>query len=224
MDHDEIRELTAAYALDALDPDERAEFEEHLAGCESCREEVAVLSSAAAALAIAAPPVDPPPALRERILDAARAERPNVVPLRPRWASPIGAVAAVAAIAACAAIGLGAWNLSLHHQLDQARSAQSLKRVPVSGASGSLVVAGNEQAALVLSDLRAAPEGKTYQAWVISGKQASSAGIFRGGSGTTYVRLAHPVGEGDVVAVTVEPAGGSDQPTTKPFIVSTRVV
>ena len=43
MDTDSIHDLSAAYALDALDDDERRAFEEHLAGCERCREEVAAL-------------------------------------------------------------------------------------------------------------------------------------------------------------------------------------
>jgi len=55
---------------------------------------------------------------------------------------------------------------------------------------------------------------------VIRGKRAPvSAGLFRGG-GTTFVPLDGRVKKGSVVAVTVEPAGGSDAPTTKPFVVS----
>ena len=36
MEPEALHELSAAYALDALEPDEREVFEEHLAGCESC--------------------------------------------------------------------------------------------------------------------------------------------------------------------------------------------
>ena len=38
--HDEFREWAGAYALGALEPAERREFEEHLAGCSSCSDEV----------------------------------------------------------------------------------------------------------------------------------------------------------------------------------------
>src|SRR5262249_57901444 len=69
--------LPAAYALDALEPDEARGYEEHLAGCERCREELASLQGVAGALAYAAPPAHPPEELRGRILAAARAERPN---------------------------------------------------------------------------------------------------------------------------------------------------
>ena len=71
--------------------------------------------------------------------------------------------------------------------------------------------------------LDAAPPGKTYEAWVIRGKQAPKpAGLFRGG-GTTFLPIDGKVRKGSVVAVTVEPAGGSDAPTTKPFAVSNPV-
>jgi len=162
METETLHELTAAYALDALDPAERQAYEEHLAGCERCREELAELSVAAGSLAYAVEGVTPPPQLRGRILEAARAERPNVVPLRPRWAYP---VAAVAAVAACAAIGLGAWNVSLHNRLGGAQEA--LRGVTVKGATGSVVVGSRGSGALVLTGLRPAPAGKTYEAWVI---------------------------------------------------------
>jgi anti-sigma-K factor RskA len=216
MDAEKLHDLTAAYALDALDTEESDAYEAHLAECERCRDELAEFSSVAASLAHAVEPASPPPALRERILDAARAERPNVVPLRPRWAYP---VAAVAAVAACAAVGLGIWGVTLDNRLGNS-SAQAIQRVPVSGAPNSFVVYSGGSAGLVLSDLAAPPAGKTYEAWVIQGKVASPAGLFRGGAGTTYLPLARTVPRGSKVAVTVEPAGGSARPTTQPFLVS----
>ena len=80
-----MHDLTAAYALDALDAEESREYEEHLATCERCREDLAQLGGAAGALAFAVESPAPPAALRSRILETARAERPNVVPLRSRW-------------------------------------------------------------------------------------------------------------------------------------------
>ncbi len=219
MDAETLHELTAAYALDALDPDERQAFEAHLAGCERCRDEVAELAAAAASLAYAAAPAAPPPLLRARILDAARAERPNVVPLRPRWANP---VAAAAVVAACAAIALGVWNVSLHQQLSTAHT-EAIRSVPVSGHSGSVIVSSGGSGAIVLSALPAAPAGKTYEAWVIRGEVAAPAGTFRGGAPTTYVKLSRRVPSGAKVAVTIEPAGGSAQPTSAPFVVSAPV-
>jgi anti-sigma-K factor RskA len=217
MGNDAVHDLTAAYALDALEPDEARGYEEHLAGCEHCRDELASLQAAASSLAYAAPPAVPPPALRGRILDAARAERPDVVPLRPRaWSRPL---AAVAAVAACAAAGLAVWDVSLHDRLG--RPPQALRGVPLSGAKGSVVVAGG-RAALVFSDLPPAPTGKTYEAWVLVGGRASRAATFAGGH-AIVVSLDRSVPSGAVVAVTVERAGGVDQPTQTPKIRSAPV-
>ena len=57
--------LVAPYALDALDRQEERDFEEHLASCESCREELARLREAAASLAYASAGTSPPAALRQ---------------------------------------------------------------------------------------------------------------------------------------------------------------
>src|SRR5437667_253238 len=75
MADETIHELTAAYALDALDEGERDAYEEHLATCERCRDELGTLSEATAALAYGVETPLPPPSLRGRILEEAAAER-----------------------------------------------------------------------------------------------------------------------------------------------------
>ena len=80
-----IHELTAGYALDALDPEERSAYEAHLAGCEHCQQELESFWATTEALAVAASGPAPSAALRERILADVRAEpRQNVVPFEPR--------------------------------------------------------------------------------------------------------------------------------------------
>src|SRR5215210_5123153 len=74
---DDLHSLVAPYALDTLDGEEEHGFEEHLAACERCREELAGLREAASYLAYAASGPAPPPALKERILEQARSERPR---------------------------------------------------------------------------------------------------------------------------------------------------
>ena len=68
---DDLHTLSAPYALDALTPDERDQFEEHLRTCARCQAELAGLQDAAASLAFAVEGPVPPPALRSAILDAA---------------------------------------------------------------------------------------------------------------------------------------------------------
>jgi anti-sigma factor RsiW len=220
MDNDTLHDLTAAYALDALDADDARAYEHHLAGCERCRDELASLSAAAGSLAYAVLPAEPPPALRQRILQAAVAERPNVVPLQAYGlhGRHYRLIAAVAAVAACAVVGLGVWNVVLHDDLNNAKEA--LRGVPLTGASGSVVVGAGGSGALVVSNLSPAPAGKTYEAWVIKNGKALPAGTFSGGGRTIVIRLTRALPAGAIVAVTLERGGGVEQPTREPFITS----
>jgi anti-sigma-K factor RskA len=223
----DLHELAAPYALDALDADEREHFERHLAECERCSAKVAELLEAAGALAFAVEGPEPPPSLRGRILEAARAESSGKVVAFPRkrWALP--AVATIAAIAACAAVGLGLWASSLSDSLDRERSvnaryARAVELVGdgaqvkalANGEGGLLVAPGGGRAALVVCGLSSAPTGKTYEAWVIEGKTPRPAGLFRGGSGCAPpVLLEREVPTGAIVAVTLEREGGAQAPT-----------
>jgi len=235
MEPDRVDELIAGHALGSLSPDDEHELEEHLRRSPEAREQLNALQEAAASLAYAVDTPAPPPSLRDRILAETRApEQSNVVPLRRRWVVP--ALAAAAAAAAGVAIGLGVWGSSLSGSLDSERSAaarqdqvlaifaqQDSSRFPIEGANGTLVVADNGQAGLVLSGFEAAPAGKTYQTWVIQDGKPVSAGTFQGGSSESVVALTRPVPAGATVAVTVEPAGGVDQPTTDPVAVAPTV-
>jgi anti-sigma factor RsiW len=218
-----MHDLTAAYALDALDVDEARDYEEHLATCERCRTELAQLAGAAGALAFAVQSPAPPDELRIRILNAARAERPNVVPLRSRWNTAFRAVAAVAAVAA---IGLGIWAVSLSRSLDRERSAREriervladpgAARFRVSGkAAGTLVVARNGEAALIVSKLAKAPSGSVYEAWVIHDKKPLRAATFAGGERKNLVFLNRHVPADSLVAVTLERKPGASTPHGK---------
>jgi anti-sigma factor RsiW len=217
----DIHEQAAAYVLDALDEVERRAFEAHLDRCTICKEELESLRSAAASIAYAGPAPAPPPRLRERILEAARNERlAEVIPLRRRLAVP--SAITLAAAAACAAIALGLWASSLSGRLDRERSARQAdaralaimatpgsRRFPLLGAKGSLVVAPDQNAALVVTGLASAPAGKTYEAWVVRNRQPVPAGLFKGGSQESIFALTQPVPSGSRVAVSLERAGGS---------------
>jgi anti-sigma-K factor RskA len=192
-------DLTAAYALDALDPDEAAAYERHLGQCEECRVQLAELTETGASLAFGSVAPAPPARLRASILDAAAAERSNVVPLvRRRWVARGLAVAAAAA--ACIVVGL----------------AVSLSQSSPTPQSWKLSVGPSGKAVLSVSGLAAAPHGKTYEAWLIpAGHPPQPAGLFAGS--TSGVHLRGTVPQNGVVAVTVEPTGGSTKPTSKPI-------
>jgi anti-sigma-K factor RskA len=232
-----IHELTAGYALDSLEDDERRAYEEHLDDCPRCQEELASFWEVTGALALAATGPEPPPELRGRILESVRAEGKeelqNVVPLRPRRRfGPPQILGAVAAIAAVALIAVGWWAISLHSRLADTRSALSdqrtvglvladsaAHRAPLAAGTGSLV-SGTGGSVLVVDGLSPAPSGKTYQVWVVrKGTPPISSGLFAGG-GHSVVLVEHPVTTGDVVAVTLEHAGGAKAPTSAPVAAS----
>lgn len=215
-------ELTAGYALDALDPAERVRYEEHLASCEQCREELQTFWSVSGALAHAAAGPTPPAGLRERILEQARAERSNVVPLRPR--GRVAVLSAAAAVAAVAAIGVGIWAASLARDLDDARGELAVLADPnartteTAAGEASLVVTPSGEAALVVRKLAPAPEGKDYEIWVFENGVPRRAGLFERPGVAVLTR---PVEPGQTVAVTVEADGGVDAPTGAPLFTAT---
>jgi len=233
-----IHELTAGYALDALDTEERRTYEAHLADCGRCKVELASFWSVAEGLAVASSGPAPSSDLRGRILDAARAEPPVVVPFEPRRRRPLVPVLSVAAaVAAAVAIGLGIWASSLSSDLDSTRAAlgnereaaaivadPSAQTVALQKGTGRLVVTPDGRAALALSGLDPAPAGKTYEVWVIAGSiPPAASGLFPGHEGAELVTIDRMVENGDVVAVTVEKAGGVKAPTQEPIVASKSV-
>jgi anti-sigma-K factor RskA len=214
----DLHELTAGYALDALDPEEQERYEAHLATCEPCRDELQGFWQVSASLARAAGGPQPPAALRNRILEQARSERPNVVPLRRRFALPV--LASAAAVAAVAAIATGIWAVGLSRDLNNANDEIRVLGDPnaqvfeTAKGEANLVVTPSGEAALVVRMLAPAPAGKDYQIWVFENGVPKSAGLFERPG---VARLTRPVEPGQTVAVTVEPDGGLDAPSGAPL-------
>lgn len=66
---DEMRDVAAHYALRTLSPEDTVRFEAHLAeGCRACEDEVRACAATVGLVGVAARPVAPPPALRDRLL------------------------------------------------------------------------------------------------------------------------------------------------------------
>jgi anti-sigma-K factor RskA len=197
----DLHDLTAAYALDALDADEMEAYERHLGQCEECREQLAELNETAGALAFGAVAPEPPRRMRSVILETAAAEPSNVAPLlRRRWVARGLAVAAAAA--ACVAVGFAV------------SASQSTPKPLVA------VLKVGPNPTLTVSGLADAPRGKIYEAWVIPAATGTPrpAGVFPGSG-----EIVHPHGgvpRHAVVAVTLEHAPGASLPTTKPIVVA----
>jgi anti-sigma factor RsiW len=139
MTHDEALDLAAGYVLGALEPAEETAVRDHLATCPEPHTEFVELGGIVTALLADVPLVEPPAALRDRIMDAARADL--AVPPRTPIAAPSGAPGfppaeervlrrtartsrldwALRIAAVIAVVAIGAWGLGLQRQLDAAR-------------------------------------------------------------------------------------------------------
>jgi hypothetical protein len=164
---------------------------------------------------------------RTRQLLPLPADRPRRIPHIPRIPRIPRRVAVLAAAAGVAvAAGLGITQLSAQHQLDRAR-ATAIARVVTApdarvdtaptSAGGSVTVvtsAALHESVVSASGMASLPSGRVYQVWVMSRSGARSAGLIHGSS-----LLASAVRPGDRIGITVEPAGGTAQPTTTPVAV-----
>ena len=125
----------------------------------------------------------------------------------------------IPALAALA--GMIAWNVSLRNDIESNRTDLAKGSAVALPGVGNVVAQSNGNATL-FAHLSPAPAGKTYEAWVIRGSVALPAGVFQGG-GTVELKLTQAAKPGDKIAVTVEPAGGSQKPTTTPIATSQNV-
>jgi anti-sigma-K factor RskA len=225
-----VDELIYGQALYALSTDEEEQVALHVAECERCRRRLREAEALAASLAYAVPSTDPPPDLRDRVLasvepvvDAAPAPAEpasgtvTAAPRRQRprfaWWPRLSAV--VVPALGVAVVALAIWGVSQQNRVSSLESSLQHAQVTRVGSLGSAVTKAGGKTTLFAS-IRSAPAGKTYEAWVMRGKVAIPAGIFAGG-GTLQLTLTHAARPGDVIAITVEPAGGTKQPTTTPI-------
>jgi anti-sigma-K factor RskA len=225
----DIHALVGAYSVDALDDIERASFERHLAGCPVCTAEVDSLREAAATLADDVA-VAPPAELRSLVL----ADIARIRPLPP-VASGGGPIVhrkwfpALVAAVVIALVGVGGvvwhpWSDDSSQQIsatDQVLAdpqAQRLSQDLPGGGQVTLVRSTKlQQAVVVTEDMPPAPDGHAYQLWLQSpDEQMVPAGLMKAGQTTALLEgdAAEAIGAG----ITVEPAGGSDSPTTDPVV------
>ncbi|MGH1562417.1 anti-sigma factor [Mumia sp. DW29H23] len=229
--------LAGAYALDALDAEERTSYEAHLAECTDCAEEVRGFRETAARLG-AAQETAPPSPLRRAVLDAAARtpqERPVVVELggqrRPRPGWPVRLLLVAASLALV--VGAAVFGLSQREEADRMEAQQAaitevlsapdaaMVSAPVDGGGTVRVVQSAEmgKAVMVVSELPRLDDDHDYQMWTQSGGAMHSAGVIpRDEQGSRGAHVMDDVTGVTAVAISVEPAGGSAEPTTDPIV------
>lgn len=232
--HDELLDNVAAYALGVLPAAEAAEVESHLQTCEQCRAEYEYLRPAVTAVAYSAEAcadeksggVAASPLLKARIMRRVRTEAAAARPARVRFGPGYVVAAACLAIAILAALTAFSLNRRLNQELAlSALQSQTIADLtsPESAryrfASGE-VVTHADRLYLTMHGLAVPPPGRVYQAWTLakgSTRVAPSSTFVPANGGTAVLRLPQSAANVVAVAVSVEPEGGSQQPTTKPI-------
>ncbi|WP_194908607.1 anti-sigma factor [Catenulispora rubra] len=243
----EVHSLTGAYVCHALEPAEREAFERHLAQCPTCVQEVAELQETAALLASAAAETPParlkaavdaqiavtrqiPPLVAHGPADRPAAARQTAARPRRRWFTALGWGVATGLAVAVAVLGVRVGDQQ--NQIDQANQRSTAistllsapdahadsVNVSTGGTGMVLVSRSRDEAAITINGLAKLEPGKAYQLWMMGPSGTRSGGVLPAGAQASGSVLAHGLGDAQTIGLTVEPAGGSAQPTTTPIM------
>lgn len=244
MSCEELQDLYELYTLGLLDPEERVELDEHLAReCPECSKGIRRALAMNAMIESFVPEVAPPRQLRDRVLASVGAARPRqgfawwpvwalvsaglLVASLTFWNREREAVSELAV--ARQTVNRQALDLERARQIFTFLDQPETKQVGFDGKEvrpprGNVFVNPNAGVLLIAQNMPRIEAGRTFQMWVIpKGQNPRSAGLFRADESGSAVHLlsgAVDVRTVGAVAVTVEPDGGSAQPTSTPFIVA----
>jgi anti-sigma-K factor RskA len=242
--HDDMRDNVAAYALGVLPAAEMAAVETHLQTCDECRAEYAAFAPTVTAIGYSAEAAGdqlPGPLLKARIMRTVRAEsRRRTVVAWPAY------LAAAACICIAAGFAVQNGRLQHELAIERTQQSVALSAARAAAVAQERVAQANEQrilADLTAADARRYPfaqgvvvtrgahvyvamrgavqlaPGHVYQAWTLAkgAKTVKPSITFSvGNHSTTMIEIPAIAQSLAAVAVSVEPAGGSAQPTTKP--------
>lgn len=231
----DIHQLAAAYALDAVDEHERAEFEAHYPTCPICRPEVAgfreTLSQIAGAVA-----VPPPPSLKANVMAEIGATR-QLSPLLPESVVDLAsyrqrrqrALRVVIGVAAALLVATGAFVVGRNsgdtggyaaaaaHVLEQ----PDTRIAALTGTgTGTFEVAWSPSAQRVVvvgNGLADPGSGKVYELWRIDDGGAHAVRLLDPADGGQVRKVLDVSGSPAQWAVTIEQAAGVDAPTSDPI-------
>lgn len=234
------RDNIPAYALGALEAEESAALEAHLAECQECRSELAEYRSVASGLLGSVPPQAPPPRVRRELISRLPGQLPqssrpfaNILERFSAWQVATG-------IAMLFLLVLNVFSSLQIRELQEVQAAlaerlshdqtaiamlayPSTQALPVeadtANVAGSMLVDKEKRiAVLVTWNLPEVQAGQTYQVWLIDAEGGrTSGGLFKPEEGqrytTTTIWSPEPFAQYEAIGVTVEPEGGSEGPT-----------
>ena len=223
-----VLDLLPAYAIGSLEAEDMGRVEEHLLSCWICRDESRAFQSVADQLSFAAPVADPSSDLKDRLMQRVHTLRPvaqvaSPVPARPFWERllPAWGLASLLLIIGLAASSLFLWQRV--SQLEFATAPGGMRAVPLSATDAApsatgfvLISADGEDGALVVDGLPPLSESQEYQLWLIRDGTRTSGAVFstdENSYGGTRIRAPRSLLDYSAAGITIEPAGGSLQPT-----------
>ncbi len=232
-------ERLTLYALDALEPVEKAAFEAELAASDVLRARLAEERGLLLAMDRAVEPMAPSAGMTRALMArvdadiAARAPRPVPQPRRLadvlRWLWP----AATAALAGLAIV-FGVWAINGQAETARLRDELALLSGPgvraanippaqkdVTASATAFVAKGASNAVLLVANLPALDPQQTYQAWIIRDGKPLPVGVFNtgpDGQARLMLRSSAPFSGAEQIGVTIERAGGADTPDLKRLV------
>lgn len=240
MNEKDFAELAAGDAVHALSPDDRHDFDAARAQHPEWEDDVRADAATAALLAETVTEVVPPPAIRAALLaqiaatPAAASEPapPAATAVPPRRWGARGWFALAASLTLLVGVGWGSVFVSQQLNtpasvvaLSQIEAAPDAQAASVTLSDGGVATAhwsaSVGKAVLVTDGLPPIAEDKDYELWFVRDGAPISAGVFTADDGQATALLTGEMEPGDVIAVTVEPAGGSPDglPSSDPVVV-----
>jgi hypothetical protein len=225
LTHDALADLLGVHAVDALDPDEAALVDAHVATCPRCRGELSELREAASMLAFSGAPA--PDGAWERIAAALDPAPPLVVfPVAPasqrrRRRLLDRPTAALLAAAAVVVAVLGVQIVRQEQRIDgltstPATQAPTVHLVSTNTAhAADAVLAGDDRAYLVPLRLPPLVDGRSYQLWGVYPDGTRSLGVL--GPDPSVVAF-EPDDDLLALSITVERATGASAPSGAPLL------
>jgi anti-sigma-K factor RskA len=237
MNCNELREYYELYAIGVAEDPERSEIRAHLnRQCEVCMQGIKQAREVATLLGGSAAPSEPSPRLRRRILASV-----GVEDKRFGWTPWLAAALAMSMFAVVYFAGQNGETL---RELARARDQMGRQQSELShlneafailnGADTKVVTFGEGEkqppkgrvfmnksmgVLLIANNLPKAPVGKAYEMWIIpKGGKPIPAGMFYSDDNGSAMHMQRNVDpNAGLVAVTLEPEAGSQQPTSSPL-------
>jgi anti-sigma-K factor RskA len=228
--HDRIKSLIAAYAMGAVPEDEVPAIRSHILSCEECFAEAESYTQALSLLATSVDPVELPEGFTERVLQAARGETRFPAPTKVSFGARRLWRVLVPAVAALAIVFLLGTTFALVRSMERQREYQAAVASLVAdpdaisldgpGGAGAVLASTGDGLVLVAVNLGEAPRGRDYQLWLMKDGVPTPGVTFDVNDSVVVVESGDDISGFDGAAITVEPDGGSRQPTTEPVLSS----